>query len=92
MFRDFLPCSFLSKPLRKDQHPWSAGTTYRVIPNKYSQIFDRLELICLEDCWLSGRVRHKILDGYLANLRVGMGDEAHELKNVMSFSCAECMF
>lgn len=47
-------------------------------------MFDWLELLRLEYGGLCRRVRHQILDGKLADLRVGIGDEADELDTMVS--------
>lgn len=50
-----------------------------MIPYQDLQVSHRDKLVGLEDSGLGGRVRHKILDCKLPDLRVGVGYEADEL-------------
>lgn len=50
-----------------------------MVSDKDGQVLDGLEVLRLEDIGLGRRVGDEVLDSDFADVRVGMGDEAHEL-------------
>lgn len=57
---------------------------YGLVPNEKFQSLNGLAIVDLENGRLRNRVGQQVLNGNLSDLRVGVGNEAHELYSILA--------